>query len=561
MRNRLSTHPPPADLMVDDGLEDPPLPDDGEIVARSRVLLGGWYGATCVAVVGISLCLRVFHLGTQSFWIDEINVTRLVRSGRVLSAVRDVDGPFEPPLHFLVVLVALKLPLGLESAARVPAALFGTLEVLGLILLAREATGRRLVAVIAGGLLAVAPFAVRYSQENRYYTMFSALHLLTWWLLLRALRTRTLRSWLVYGALAAAMILTHPFAPLVLLVQAGVVLVAVLRARGRGRDVARSLVLGYSRGALLAIALVLPWYSYGATNWIRDAGKGNGFALNPPGAITVPVGLGLFKGTAEWLLGNAPVMTPLIAILLVGISAAPFICRGRARVVAICALTYVLGFLLVLVPLARIMGTYFAFRRIEAFVAPLLLVVALTVVGVADRLRSARVGRRTVFAVVAIGTLVVLAFSGVATAKYYRSQKTNYRAFAEAVSTAPENVLVVVGPVDPRWVPSIEQYLRWYRVATPVTFIVGGKPLPRLSVPEGGILWLTGAPPRVPGLQTRALNDLGRMQIISGIIHSQQPTNYVLPWFASISHPTTQSELDRQRDRVAKLPGMLMAIA
>ena len=547
--------------MVRDGLDDRALQSDDEVAAPSRVSVGGWYRATCVAVVGFALCLRLFRLGAQSFWIDEINVTRLARSGHVFSAVRDVAGPFEPPLHFLVVLAALKLPVGLESAARVPAALFGTLEVLGLILLAREATGRRLVAVIAGALLAVAPFAVRYAQENRYYTMFSALHLFTWWLLLRALRTRARRGWLVYGAVAAAMILTHPFAPLVLLVQAGVVLVAVLRDRARGRGDARSLVSGYSKGALLAIALVLPWYTYGAAKWIRNAGHDNGFALNPRGNIAVPVGIDLFKGTAEWLLGNAPVMTPLIATLLAAIIAGPFICRGRARVVAICAMAYVLGFVLVLVPLARVMGTYFAFRRIEVLVAPLLLVVALTIVGAADRLRSARVGRGTVFAFVATGTTVVVALSGVATAKYYRSQKTNYRAFAEAVSTAPENGLVVVGPVDPRWVASIERYLQWRHVTTPVTFIVGGKPLPRLRVPGGGVLWLTGVPPRVPGLQTRALNDLGRMQIISGVIHSQQPTNYVLPWFASISRPTTQSELNKERDRVARLPGMLVASA
>lgn len=538
--------------------EQSPRLAEQRIARLTAALLRHWYGATCVAVVALALGLRLFHLGTQSFWIDEINVTRLVRSGHVLSAVRDVDGPFEPPLPYIAVLAALKLPFGFESAARIPAALFGTLEVLGLILLAREVTGRRLVAVIAGGLLAVAPFAVRYSQENRYYTMFSALQLFTWWLLLRALRRQTLRGWLVYGAVAAAMVLTHPFAPLVLLAQAGVVLVAVLRSRGRAHQVARSLTLGYLKGASLAAVLVLPWYSYGAAHWVRAAGQGKSFAINPPGAIKVPVGPDLFKGTAEWLLGNAPVITPLIAALLIGIIAAPFVCRGRERVVAVCVMGYVLGFVLVLVPLARVMGTYFAFRRIESLVAPLLLVVALAIVGVADRLRSARVSHGTVLAVVATGTVVVFALSIVATTKYYRSQKTNYRAFAAAVSTAPENSLVVVGPVDARWVPSIEQYLRWRHVTKPAMFMIAGQPPPQLHVPEGGVRWLTGAPPGVAGLQTRVLNDLGRMQVIAGVIRSQHPTNYLLPWFVSSSHPTTQSELNRQLDGVARLPGMLL---
>jgi uncharacterized membrane protein len=541
----------------------------------------GVYLASCAAVVWLGLGLRLFHLGTQSLWIDEINVTRMARSGHALSAIRDVGGPFEPPLHILAVVVALKLPFGFESAARIPAALFGTLEVLGLILFAREATGRRLVAVIAGALLAVAPFAVRYSQENRYYTMFSALHLFTWWLLLRTLRRqsigrwlawsrgdrrrretfrrRSIRSWLVYGAVVGAMVLTHPFAPLVLLAQAGVVLVAVLRVGDRDRAFARSLAVGYLKGAGLAALLVLPWYSYGAARWLHDAGQGKSFAINPPGVIKVPVGLDLFKGTAEWLLGNAPVITPLIAVLLIGIIAAPFVCRGRERLVAVCAVVYVLGFVLVLVPLARMMGTYFAFRRIESLAPALLLLVALAIVGAGDRLRSARVDRRIVFAAVATGTAFVLALSSVATAKYYRSQKTNYRAFAAAVSTVSDNSLVVVGPVDARWVPSIEQYLVWRHVTKPVTFMVAGEPPPRLRVPTGGVLWLTGAPPEVPGLHTRSLNDLGRMQIISGITRSRSSSNYVLPWFVSSSYPTTQSELNQEQARVARLPDLLSA--
>ena len=90
-------------------------------------------------------------------------------------------------------------------------------------LLTREATQRRVTAVAAGALLAVAPFAVRYSQENRYYVMFSALALLSWWLVLRALRLRRTSAWVWYGIGAAAMQLTHPFAPLVLVIQAALV--------------------------------------------------------------------------------------------------------------------------------------------------------------------------------------------------------------------------------------------------------------------------------------------------------------------------------------------------
>src|SRR4029079_11871428 len=130
---------------------------------------------------------------------------------------------FEPPLHYLTVLAALHLPFGFETAARIPSAIFGTLEVLALVLLTREATRRRTTALVAGLLLAVAPFAVRYSQENRYYVMFSTLAQVSWRLLLRALRRRDGAAWIWYGVVAAAMQLTHPFSPLVLALEALVV--------------------------------------------------------------------------------------------------------------------------------------------------------------------------------------------------------------------------------------------------------------------------------------------------------------------------------------------------
>ena len=59
--------------------------------------------------------------------------------------------------------------------------------------------------------------------------MFSAFALLSWWLVLRALRLRTtVPPWVWYGVVAAAMQLTHPFAPLVLALEASLVAVIVV---------------------------------------------------------------------------------------------------------------------------------------------------------------------------------------------------------------------------------------------------------------------------------------------------------------------------------------------
>lgn len=505
-------------------------------------------------MVVIALFLRVYALGSQSFWIDEISVTSFVRSGHLLSDLRDRGGPFEPPLHYLTVLGALHLPFGFETAARIPSALFGALEVLGLIVLTREATSRRVTAVTAGALLAVAPFAVRYSQENRYYVMFSAFALLSWWLVLRALRLRTTSAWLWYGAMAAAMQLTHPFAPLVLLTQA--LLVTVMWWRERTTVESRALRRGYGLAVVLGIGLILPWYVYGASTWIPNAIDGKSYALNPSGQFAVPLDSDLFKRGAEWLLGNSEQATVLVGALLIVAVAAPLLARGRDRLVAACALVYVLGFVLVLVPLARLLGTYFAYRRVESLVPPMLLAAAVAVVAVVDRLIRLRVHRAPAYAVGVAIAAVLVGFSLVATISYYGTEKTNYRAFARVVRDAPAGRDIVVGSTTLRTTHLIRGYLHWKGVDRPVTFLVPGvKPAPPGSL-SAGVTWLTGAPPRRPDLSTRSLNDLDSMQVIAG---DRSGLLVILPWFASTSSPQSDAEFDTQRDAIATLPPFLPA--
>lgn len=514
------------------------------------------YAIAVAVIVGVALALRLYHLGAQSFWVDEISVTSFVRSGHLLTELRDRGGPFEPPLHYVGVLAALQLPFGLETAARIPAALYGTLEVLALILLTREATGRRAPALVAGALLAVAPFAVRYSQENRYYTTFSALALLTWWLWLRAARIRTRGAWVAYGIVAALLLLAHPFAPLVLVIQGVAVIVLALRSS----EPTWSRLSGYLTGAVLALVLVAPWYIWGATQWVPDLRAGKSYSLNPPAQADVKLEPDLFKRTAEWLLGNSPRVTPLVVLLVLAAVVAPLVTFGRTRRVAAWVMAYALGVFLLLVPLATAMGTYFAFRRIESLLPPLLLLAALTLVGIGDRIAgrppAAGTRRRVALVVAGAAVAVVVGVSGVATAKYYRSEKSDYRALARVVRAAPRDALVVIGPVDIRWVPWIKNYLKWKDAKHPVHFLVAGQAAPRLPFDGGDVIWLTGSPPAVPELATSALNDIGRMQVIAGDRSVRQA---ILPWFVSTSHPATRQELREQRDAVFTLPPFMDA--
>lgn len=503
------------------------------------------FALAVAGIIGLAFALRLFQLGTDSFWVDEINVLAFVRSGHLLSDLRARGGPFEPPLHYLAVWAASALPIGFEAAARVPAVLFGTLEVGALMLVTRRLTRRVDVTLLAGAFLAVAPFAVRYSQENRYYTTFSALHLLTWWLVVRSLQERTRAAFLWWGAAVGLLILSHPFAPLVVLVQLATVAWIARSAHKRGiPEQGRWLVQDAFRGLLVGLAVILPWYLWGLVQWIPDLVRGRSYSLNIAPRESVRLDFDLVKRTAEWLLGNGGRWTLLSAGLGLLVVPAFIVAQGAMRRVALAVGCYGAAFFLILVPLTHVLNTYFAMRRVEFLLPLMILLAALGVVAIADWFLDRDHGRpfrsRRALALIAA---TVVALSLVAVVVYYHTEKTDYRALAKVIAATPKDTEIVVGPVDRRWPEAIEHYLAWRNVHRKLRFVIAGNRA-HLPVETGNpILWITGAPPGGRDFSTRALNSVPDLQVIAG---DRTSPGAILPWFASTSHPTSAADLRRQ---------------
>ncbi|MGZ6911638.1 MAG: glycosyltransferase family 39 protein [Acidimicrobiia bacterium] len=501
------------------------------------------FAASAAAIVAVALTFRLIRLGVNSFWIDEINVLSFVRSGHLLTDLRGRGGPFEPPLHYLAVWAALRLPVGFETAARVPAALFGTLEVVAVIGLVRRLTGRDRLALWAGALLAVAPFAIRYSQENRYYTTFSALHLVSWWLLVRALQRRQVGDFVAWGASLALLLLAHPFAPLVVLVQVAGALWWVRRTERRGlADHPARTKARVRLGAAVALALALPWFLWGAIRWVPDLLDGRSYALNSPGRAKVALTPELFKHTFEWLLGDTARLTPLVLLLAGFAVAAPFVVRRPLRGVTRGIAVYTLGFFVLLVPLAWTLRTPLAVRRVEFLLAPVVMLAVLGIDGVGAWL-AARHHARAVRIVTHLVPVLVVALSVAATIAYFTTEKTQYRALAAVVAAAPAKDLVVIGPIDERWQQSIRSYLSWRHVRRHVTFVVAGHPPPKLRRPAGRVVWITPSPPYEKYFTSRSLNSLPDMQVIAA---DRTAPDDVLPWFVAVTSPTTDRALQRE---------------
>jgi hypothetical protein len=307
------------------------------------------------------------------------------------------------------------------------------------------------------------------------------------------------------------------------------------------------------------VLVALPWYAYGALRWIPDLREGKQYTINEPGTFDVRLSFDLVRRLLEWLLGNAAGLTPLVAVLTLLAVLAPVAARGRARVVAIGSIAAVAVTVLILVPLADQQGTYFAFRRVEFLVPPMLLAAAIAIVALADRARRLRLPSTAAVSVGVAVALAVVALSSVADARYYRSQKTAYRELAERVAAAPPGTHVVIGPVPGRWRTLIPQYLRWRGVHRSVSYIRTNAPPAAVAqaVPDGSrsVLWITGVAPHVPGLTTTALNRMRVLQVVAG---DESWGDALLPWFASTSTPRDAATVRAQREAVAELAPLVV---
>jgi mannosyltransferase len=209
--------------------------------------------AAGVALVAVALGLRLYQLGHEDFWIDEVFQIRVSAQ-----PLRDIVANYRPgvtystltrdqaPLSNLVYHFAVGEPAD-EARARLPSALFGALGV-G----AALAVAARLlpfgVALLAAALLAVSPLDLRYGQECRFYALWALEATLSYLALVRALDGGGRRWWFAYGVATVAGLYTCLMHGLVVVAQA-VTVAGYGRLTRRGRPAAVAFIV-----VMLAVA-------------------------------------------------------------------------------------------------------------------------------------------------------------------------------------------------------------------------------------------------------------------------------------------------------------------
>ncbi len=213
--------------------------------------------------------MRLFGLGAESIWLDEVTSLTIARMD-LASVVAWAAGDIHPPLYYLVLHFWLYLGES-EYALRALSALVGIACVAVVYALATEMWDRK-VGWWSALLLALSPLHIWYSQEARMYGMATTLSLLSSYFLVLGLERQRASYWIGYVISAVLAIYTHYFVLFVFLFQWVFALYWLCRERsGAGRR-------SWLTVQVLVALLFLPWMpilyhqvTTGGGGWVEKA--------------------------------------------------------------------------------------------------------------------------------------------------------------------------------------------------------------------------------------------------------------------------------------------------
>jgi len=169
------------------------------VLSRSMFLVAS------VFIIGFGFGIRLYNLGGDSFWIDELLTLQNALRGfpAVLTGARD-----HPPINYILTSVAVQNFGESEFSARLFPMIAGTLS-LPLMIVFGKVMGRPLTGLTAALLLAVSPFHLKYSQEARHYAALMCVSLATYILLYLGMTRPKWKYWIGFGLLTAMNLYIH----------------------------------------------------------------------------------------------------------------------------------------------------------------------------------------------------------------------------------------------------------------------------------------------------------------------------------------------------------------
>jgi uncharacterized membrane protein len=179
-----------------------------------------------------------------------------------------VEDPQHPPLYFLLARFWMQQFGSSITASRSLAAILSLLSLPLIYVLAQELFASNLTALLATALLALSPFDISFAQTARQYSLLTVTVIGSSWLLLRAMRLKSWKNWVLYTLLSTLGLYTHPFFGLTIIAQ-GVFMIFCWPLVDNLKSQIRIINIRFFLSVILALILYIPWIYVLITNFKR----------------------------------------------------------------------------------------------------------------------------------------------------------------------------------------------------------------------------------------------------------------------------------------------------
>lgn len=181
-----------------------------------------------LAILVLGSFLRVYRIGSESFWIDEMATVYTTQQnpsdivGDIYLTTRHAPEYFEwggtPPLFYVLANYWTKIAGLSEAKLRLLSAIFGVASIYLIFMIGKIIFDVK-TGTISAMILSISYLHISYSQEARTYSLGVFLALLSSYFFLRALKDNKIIYWSAYSISSVLLVYNHYFGFLILLSQ------------------------------------------------------------------------------------------------------------------------------------------------------------------------------------------------------------------------------------------------------------------------------------------------------------------------------------------------------
>jgi len=263
-------------------------------------------------VLLLATMLRWYNNTAIALWHDEAFSAQYIKYGwgemwdRI---VLDVH----PPLYYYVLRLWSYVFGNSLLSLRGMSILFGVLTVWAGYKLVQKAFKNDGLALLAALFLAINPYQIQYALEARMYTLGTFLVMLSSYMLLKALESRSKRDWLYYGLAAAAAFYTHYYLIFSILAQGLYALYAVWKDGSWKSPLRDNQLVNLGLAGGLAGLLYVPWLPPLLEQLAR---VGGGYWIPPMDRWSVPGTIWKIVMGGQGISRNVLVIATVLSLVL-----------------------------------------------------------------------------------------------------------------------------------------------------------------------------------------------------------------------------------------------------